>query len=371
MKFIINKNDIKSILAKVQGITGRRTNLAITETVLIEAIESSIKITATDLETGFEGEYPASVESQGIIAINAKKLYEIVRDFPTGDINIDEVENRWIQIGNHNIEYHIVGMNPEDYPDTPKFDNISFFEMDSASLKRMIEKTVIIVGASEDKRAHINGVYLDYLENKDNKLIKMISTDGSRLSLVDYIYDAEKAPFESGVLIPKKGLHEVSKFLDTQGRVYVGLKESQLVIKKDTEILTVRLLEGEFPRYAEIVARNQGYDIVVDRQLFLMMLKRMAILYSDDYKGVVFNFTENKLQVTATNPDIGESKEDMNIEYLGEPVEIAFNPKYFIETLNVIDDEFVNINLINGEKPCLLEGDKDKSYLSVIMPMRL
>lgn len=128
MKFIINKNDIKSILAKVQGITGRRTNLAITETVLIEALESSIKITATDLETGFEGEYPASVESQGIIAINAKKLYEIVRDFPTGDINIDEVENRWIQIGNHNIEYHIVGMNPEDYPDTPKFDNISFLK---------------------------------------------------------------------------------------------------------------------------------------------------------------------------------------------------------------------------------------------------
>jgi len=371
MKFIINKNDIKSILAKVQGITGRRTNLAITETVLIEALEAGIKITATDLETGFEGEYPASVESQGIIAINAKKLYEIVRDFPIGDIHINEVENRWIQIGNHNIEYHIVGMNPQDYPDTSKIDSIPFFEMDSALLRRMIEKTVIIAGANDDKRAHINGVYLDYLEHEDNKVIKMVSTDGSRLSLVDYIYEGTAVPFESGVLIPKKGLYEVSKFLDTQGSVQVGLKENQLIIKKDTELLTVRLLEGDFPKYGDIIVKNEGYNIIVDRQLFLMMLKRMAILYSDDYKGVVFNFSENKLQITATNPDIGESKEDMEIEYSGESIEIAFNPKYFIEALNVIDDEFVDINIIDGARPCLIKGDKDKSYLSVIMPMRL
>ena len=121
MKFVINKNDIRNILGKVQGITGRRTNLAITETVLIQAKEHAVKITATDLETGFEGEYPATVESEGLIAINAKKLYEIVRDFPSDAIDINEVENRWIEIGKETIEYHIVGMNPDDFPRFPRW----------------------------------------------------------------------------------------------------------------------------------------------------------------------------------------------------------------------------------------------------------
>lgn len=371
MKFLINKNDIKSILAKVQGITGRKTSLAITETVLIEAVETGIKIVASDLETGFEGRYPASVESTGIIAINAKKLFEIVRDYPIEDIEINEIENRWIQIGTQNIEYHIVGMNPDDYPDNPEIKDVSFFEMDAGSFKSMIDKTVIVTGSNDDKRAHINGVYLDYVEKEEEKTISMISTDGSRLSLVSFEYKGDTVPFESGVLIPKKGLNEVSKFLDVQGPIQIGLKENHLIVKKDAEVITIRLLEGDFPKYEDIINKKDGYNIVVDRQLFLMMLKRMAIFYSEDYKGVVFNFTENKLQITATNPDIGESKEDMELEYSQEPVEIAFNPKFFIESLNVINDEFVNMNLIDGERPCLLEGDKEKSYLSVIMPMRL
>jgi DNA polymerase-3 subunit beta len=102
-----------------------------------------------------------------------------------------------------------------------------------------------------------------------------------------------------------------------------------------------------------------------------MMLKRMSILSSEDYKGVIFNFSKDKLQITSTNPDIGESKEDMAIGYRGEPITVMFNPKFFIETLNVIDDENVMINMVNEEKPCLIEGEKEKTYLSVIMPMRI
>jgi DNA polymerase-3 subunit beta len=102
-----------------------------------------------------------------------------------------------------------------------------------------------------------------------------------------------------------------------------------------------------------------------------MMLKRMSILSSEDYKGVIINFEKNQLNITSTNPDIGESKEDMDVEYKGDAITVMFNPKYFIETLNVIEDDKVILNITDEEKPCLIEGEKDKTYLSVIMPMRI
>ena len=109
----------------------------------------------------------------------------------------------------------------------------------------------------------------------------------------------------------------------------------------------------------------------MDRQLFLMMLKRMSILSSDEYKGVIFHFSQDKLLIDSTNPDIGESKEDMEIVYQGDSIEVMYNPKFFIDTLNVINEENVVINIVDEEKPCKIEGEKDKTYLSVIMPMRI
>ena len=188
MKFTINKSDILNVLSSVQGLTGRKSNLAITATVLVRAAGAEVTIVATDLETGFEGVYPATVESEGTIAINARKFYEIVRDFPSDQIHINEVENRWIEIGNKNIEYHLVGMNPEDFPDIPKIEEVDFFDIKSEAFKKMIEKALVI-GTSDDKRAHIVGVYFERINTDKETFVRMVSTDGSRLSKVDYIYD--------------------------------------------------------------------------------------------------------------------------------------------------------------------------------------
>ena len=372
MKATINKNDILPVLAKIQGLAGRKTNLAITTNVLIQTAETGISITATDLETGFEGLYPASVNTQGVIAINARKLYEIVRDFPSDDIYVNEVENHWIEIGNQNVEYHIVGLNPDDFPEVPKIEGVNFFEIDSAAFHKMIEKTVIISGASDDSRAHIVGIYAERIESDDNKIFRMVSTDGSRLSKVDFVFEKNfDLPQSGNVLIPKKGLVEVAKFLDSEGPVKIGIKDNNFIVKKETETLIIRLLEGDFPQYGDIIVKNEGHDIILDRQLFLMMLKRMSILSSDEYKGVIFHFTKDKLVINSTNPDIGESKEDMDLAYKGEPVEVMYNPRFFIDTLGVLDEDNVVLNIVDNQKPCKIEGENDKSYLSVIMPMRI
>ncbi len=161
MKATINKNDILPVLSKIQGLAGRKTNLAITTNILIQTKESKISISATDLETGFEGFYPAKIDNQGIIVINARKLYEIVRDFPSEDIYVNEVENHWIEIGNENVEYHIVGLNPDDFPEIPKIEEVDFFFFFSASFAKMIEKTVIISGGNDANRAHITGIFAE------------------------------------------------------------------------------------------------------------------------------------------------------------------------------------------------------------------
>ena len=383
MRFTINKTDILDVLSNIQGLTGCKSSLAITETVLIQtnpASGGSIKIAATDLETGFMGSYSAKVKSQGAIAINARKIYEIVKEFPSNEININEIENHWVEISNNKVNYHIVGMNPDDFPEIPLIEGISFFTIKSPALKKMIDQTVSIGVVTDDRRVHINGIYFEKLKNNDQDIIRMVSTDGSRLSLADYISESAAGGFdppkysggsESGIIIPKKGLTEVNRFLDPEGTVQIGNKDNHFIVKKDTETIIIRLLEGEFPKYSEIIDKGDANVITVDRKMFLNMLKRMSILYSENYKGVVFSFQKDKLIITATNPDLGESKEDMDIDYKGDKIETAFNPKFFIDTLNIIDDDNIVLNIIDEQKPCFIEGKKDKQFLSVIMPMRI
>ncbi|MDX2498484.1 MAG: DNA polymerase III subunit beta [Desulfobacterales bacterium] len=372
MMFKIKKEDILEVLSRVQGITGRKSNLAITSNILIRTTDNGIKLVVTDLETGFEGIYPANIESHGTITINSRKFYEIVKEFPSKEIQINEVENYWIKIGNKNVEYNIVGMNPDDFPETPEIEDVDFFTIDSEIFKDMIEKAIIISGAPDEKRTHITGIYFEIRHQKKENVVRMVSTDGNRLSKVDCIYEKDlKLPKETGILVPKKGMSEVVKFLDSTGTVQVGIKNSNFIIKKDLETIIIRLLEGNFPEYGDIIKRGSSHAIQMDRKMFVSMLKRMSILSSEDYKGVIFNFKEDNLSITTTNPDLGESKEDMVIDYKGDPIEVAFNPRYIMETMSVIDSEKIIVNIIDSEKPCLLEGANKDTYLSVIMPMRI
>ncbi|MCG6910439.1 MAG: DNA polymerase III subunit beta [Deltaproteobacteria bacterium] len=372
MKFTIQKDQILDVLSKVQGLTSRKSNLAITENILIKATDTGINLMATDLETGMEGYYPAKIEKPGAVAISARKFFEIVREFPKQDIAVNEVDNRWIEIGNDTIQYHIVGMDPDDFPDNPSIEDVTFFELSSAPFKKMIEKSIVISGAGDDKRAHINGALFEKIEDGDKKKVRIVSTDGSRLSKCDYTFDQEIDLPETGkIIIPKKGLNEVAKFLSSEGVVSLGIMNNYFIVKKENETIIIRLLEGEFPEYTDIVKKDDAYNIIVDRHQITMLLKRMSILSSENYKGAIFNFNQDRLLVSATNPEIGESKEDMEIEFSRERISAAFNPKYIIEILNAIESEKIILNIHTEDKPCIIKGVDDDSYLSVIMPMRI
>ena len=372
MKFTINKADIVDVMSRVQGLTGRRSSLAITECVRMTASDNNIHITATDLETGYEGNYSAQVDTPGTIAISARKFYEILREFPSQEILIDQSENRWINISNEKVQYHLMSMNPDDFPDLPDLEVTDFFEVQSADLKRMIEKSTIISGIGEDKKPHINGIWFERLTDRDPARIRMVSTDGSRLSKYDIVCNPEMTlPAGESVLVPKKGLHEVGKFLDAGESMRLAVQDSYLILKSATETFYIRLLEGQFPKYEEIIARAEGHKIIIEKEPFLNMVKRMSILCTENYRAAIFTFDTGCLVINATNPDIGESKEDMSIDYQGEKIEAAFNPRFFIDAANGIDEKQLEINIISEDKPCLMDGVEDKSYVSAIMPMRV
>ena len=245
MKLTIKKTDIVDVLSKIQGLAGRKTNLAITTNVLLKSSGSGLHIIATDLETGFQGFYPSKVDSEGEIAINARKFYEIVRDYPEDKIKLEESENRWIKIGNKKVEYNIVGMSTEDFPDLPLIEDIDSFKVDALHFNNMIEKTSIIMGASDDKRSHITGTYFEII--KDENKIRMVSTDGSRLALVDYKFE-DKSTFKENinVILPKKGLLEISKFLDKEGTIDIGIKDNHAVCFLNLSLIFAHRIQSHF-----------------------------------------------------------------------------------------------------------------------------
>jgi DNA polymerase-3 subunit beta len=373
MKVTIKKNDILDVLSKVQGITNRKSNLAITETILIQSNDSGITISATDFETGFEGSYPAEIESGGVITINSRKLYEIVRSFPDDEIHINEIENRRLKIGNNNIDYNLVGMNPDDFPEIPKVTGGEFFVVNSGQFKKMIEQTVVIHSPAEEKRAHILGVNFECVAGAKTNTIRMVSTDGKRLIKTDYVYEDKEIGLAPGssVIVPKKGLSDVGKFLESEGTVAVGVKDNHFIVQKEGETIIVSLLEGEFPKFDDIISnRENDQKIEFNRDSLRDMLIRMSILTSDEYRGVYFYFKEDQLEIKTANPNIGESKEDLSIKFGKKPIKVVFNPQFFIDTLNFIESETVLLNLIDAEHPCLIHGEANRDFLSVIMPMR-
>lgn len=373
MKIKVKKKDILDALSKIQGITGRKSNLSITENVLIKSGGSEIKIQATDLETGFEGFYPANVINDGIVALNSRKLFEIVKNYPNEDINISEDENRRVKIGGKKINYNIPGRDYEDFPDIPIIEDIDFFSIESLELKRMIEQTIMINASVDEKRAHILGVLFECVQNEDNLKIQMVSTDGKRLARSDYQYNKKEKGLQPGkkVLIPKKGLSEIIKFLESEDNVQIGVKDNNFVVSKDKETMILNILEGSFPEFEKILTFDKENVLLFNKSDFKMLVRRMSILTSGDYKGVFFDFSDNNLVVTTANPDLGESREIMEIEYKKDPFKVAFNPQFFIDTLNFIESDNVLMNIKDEENPCLIKGEKEDSFLSVIMPMKI
>jgi DNA polymerase-3 subunit beta len=319
----------------------------------------------------FKAECEAEVIQGGSTAVPSRKFYEIVKAFPSDILAIKETENKWMQIADKGIEYHIVGMEPEDFPSFPDIGDVDLFEMDGSVLKNMIHKTIYSV-LGDEGRAQLAGICFESLAIEDVNKIRMVSTDGHRLSKIDYVLENKPGPsLKERVIIPKSGIVEVLRLIEGGGTVKIGFKDNHFVVEREGEVLIIRLIEGEFPDYEMVIPKMAQSEMVVSKESLLMMLRRMSILSSDKYPGVRFKIDKEQVEATATNPEIGESKELISVSYQGKPLEVAFNPRYFTDTLSSMNSQEVVVKIKDEVNPCTIEGKDDMGFLSVIMPMRV
>lgn len=369
MKIRIEKDEIIKGLQKTQSIAEKRTTMPVLSHVLVETSQNKIKLLATDLEIFFKDVYPAEIIKEGGVVISAKTFFGIVKGLSEKNIYIEKKKNNQVYVSDGRTEYTIFGLAPSEFPSFPSYEDMHFMSMESTTLKEMIEKTIYSI-AGEELRYNLAGIYVERISESR---LRMVSTDGHRLSLIDKdVLGLDNIGLQKGVIVPKKGVYEINRLLDKAGDVKLGIKENTLVIKKDGTVLAVRLLSGEFPDYTSVIPKlNDKKDINVLRTTLITALLHVALLTSERFRGVQFNISDGKLHIVLENPDIGNAEEKVDIEYKGPDLQCAFNPRYFVEALECMKSEYINLSLYDQSSPCIITGTEDEGFLGLVMPMKL
>lgn len=372
MQFAIAKETFLKALQKVQGIIETRKTMPILSNVLIEASQGKIDITATDLDVGMKSSYDASVAEEGKITVSAKKLYEIIKELPEEDIFFSTRENDWIDLQCGKARFNIVGLSPDEFPTLPKIDGISYLKINSGSLNQMVEKTIYAICQDETKY-NLNGIFFKTTEQDGNITLKLVATDGHRLSISESEFTGESGQdLSAGVIFPKKGIYEIKKLTeDATGDIQLSFVDNNSVLKKGDTILIMRLVDGEFPDYNRVVPIGNDNVAIINRIDFLHSLRRMSILSSDKFKGVRLELQTGTMEISANNPELGEAHENMDVKYSAVTTAIRFNARYLIDVLSVIEDEEIELHLKDELSPAILKPLNSQNFLSVIMPMRL
>ena len=372
MEFRISKETFLKALQKVQGIVERRNTMPILSNVMIEASSGQIHITATDLEVGMQSSYPTEVISEGKITVAAKKIYEIIKELSDEKITFVTKENDWVEIRSGKALFNIVGLASEEFPYFPKVSDDSFVKLDNATLREMIEKISYAICHDETKY-NLNGVFVKAVEEQGKDILRMVATDGHRLSIVERGFSGTVCrELAKGAIFPKKGIFELKKLAEEEdGELFLGFMDNNAVIKRENTIIVMRLVDGEFPDYTKVVPQNNTRILCMSRELLLHSLKRMAILSSEKFKGIKFDMKPGCMEISSSNPELGEAREEVEINYEGEQFTSRFNARYLIDVLSVLSETEVELLFRDELSPAIMRPAADASFVSVIMPMRL
>ncbi|HEY7535453.1 MAG TPA: DNA polymerase III subunit beta [Thermodesulfobacteriota bacterium] len=366
MKFIIETKTFSDKLGLLQGIAERRVTMPVLSHVLIAASGGKIKLTTTDLETTMMTWSDADVKSEGSIVLPARKMFEIVKELSLGNIEITEIGNHWAELKSKNATFKIAGLPSEDFPAVQEAVSQDLFPIDSADLDDMIAKTIFAV-SPDDMRRNLSGIYFEKTGKQD---LRLVATDGHRLSLVEKRLKGE-VKFKKSFLVPRKGVSELRKVLKLSDSVRIGFGKNDFIAEGEGFTLIVRLIEAEFPNYKQVMPETTQRTITVKRDDFLSALKRVSTISSDRTKGVKINLDNGYMTLMSASPEQGEAKEVVPVEFKGDPVDLGFNARYLIDVLEVINSEAVQASVGDELSPVMVKPVGDDIYISVIMPMRV
>jgi DNA polymerase III subunit beta len=369
MKIEIEKKDLMNLIGKTQNIVEKRNTMPVLMNVLLDADQNELRVFATDLEVSLTDTVKIKTHQAGKVAVSAKSLFEIAKELSEGMIQLHRKDNNWLEIKQGKYLSKIVGISAEEYPVFPTYSGNNFLKIDSEVLSDMIDKTIYSV-SNDETRYHLNGVYF---EQKNDAGYTMVATDGHRLCLVNRQIPSSKAMTAGqGVIIPRKGLHEIKKLLESlSGEFELAIEGSQLIVRKDSTTLMIRLIEGKYPNYQQFIPSKLTQKIRINREAFLTSLKRVSLLANHKSKAVTLSLTNGRMEIASNNPELGDAKEEIEVGYEGKEMKIGFNAKYITDVLNAIHDEEVDFEINDQLSPGLMRPHNDQSYTCVVMPMRI
>jgi DNA polymerase III subunit beta len=372
MHFTIEKEVFLKGLSRIQGIVEKRTTIPILSNVLIEGGEKEIYLTATDLEVGMRASYPATVNTPGKITVSAKKIFEIIKELPEKEICFMTKENCWIEIQCGKTLFNIVGLSSEEFPYFPRPEKNLHFHIKSALLKEMIEKTAFSISTDESKY-NLNGIYFQTVEEEGKQLLRLVATDGHRLSLIQrQIDDFHAEELKKGAIFPRKGIFELKKIAEEDEKdIQIGFTDNNVIIKKNQTLVLMRLVDGEFPDYNRVIPKNNEFSALISRNPFLHALRRMSILSSEKSRGVKIALKKGILEISSSNPEFGDGREELEIDYQGPDITIGFNARYLMDVFQFNEGEKIRLLIKDDLSPGLIMPANDADCLAVVMPMRL
>jgi DNA polymerase-3 subunit beta len=367
VEFTIKRDVFLGGIQKTLGIVEKKTTMPILSNVLIRTQQNRIQIVASDREIGLVAEYEAEILREGDITLSARKLHEMVRETQGERIHIEKTMRC------NKAVYRISGIPADEYPAVVDQEGLPvFYKMNGGMLKEMIRKTAFAM-STDEMRKNLNGVLLETEKVGEAAVIRMVATDGHRLALAHMdTTDADFLVMEKGAIIPRKGLGEIRRLVeDEPGDLFFGVRQGMCVLKTDHVLLKVSLIDGEYPEYRRVIPAERGILISVDKNEFLHALRRMSVISSERYNGVIVTVSENKLVFNSTNPDVGEANDEMEISYQGEERSVGYNVSYLTDAVSVIDEERVEFEIGAGMKPGVIRAVGNDKYFCIVMPLKL
>ena len=365
MDFYITKEEVVKSINLTLGVVEKRQTLPILSNVLFEVDESSLKLTATDLESEISTTSTISnFKSGGKITAPARKLSDLCRLMPDlAEIHF-YLDGDNLKIETESGKYNLSTLPSEDFPVFEIEDTQSQINISSQNLKNLITKTSFAMG-NQDWRHYLNGLYMMI----DDKVITTVATDAHRLAMATSSLNEASSESTSGI-VPRKSINEIGKLVgDESENVVIQLGQTSIAANLSGTTFVSKLIEGKFPDYEQVIPSGESSLLVVDRKNFSESLSRVSVLSSEKYKGVRIITKKDSLNISANNPEKEQGEENLSCEYQGEEIDIAFNVNYLQEILSTIDSEKIEINFFGSEKSCLITDPNSENLKYVVMPL--
>ncbi len=370
MDIKLERSEILKGLGLVQGIVERKTTMPILANVLLRADKNGLSVTATDLEVGMRVALKAEVLTPGDVTVHARSIYDIARELPEEQVHLTVGDSNWVTITCGKSNFRVVGLSSEEFPALPEREGGESQTIPTETLRSMVERTSFAM-STDETRYNLNGVYVERADAEKGTSVRMVATDGHRLSIVERTID-QKWNFPGGAIIPRKGVTELKKLVEGgEEPVELWIGKKHLIAHREGVSLFVRLVDGKFPPYEQVIPKKPKRIVSVGRNDFIHALRRVSVLSTDRTRGVKFRVSPKNIDIHASNPDLGEACEELPANYKGDAFEIGFNAKYFLDALASIDDDQAVLALGDETAPCMLRSEFDQGFTHVIMPMRL